>query len=75
MFILVALGTRENGEMAGKGKAAVKELGENLIRMAQKGDLAGIKDILDNEEDTEFLVAAINFREQKVQSNYLTPHK
>lgn len=54
--------------MAGKGKAAVKELGENLIRMAQKGDVAGMKDILDNEEDTEFMVAAINFREQKVKS-------
>lgn len=51
--------------MAGKGKAAVKELGENLIRFAQKGDLGEIKELVDNETDTEFLVASLNFREPK----------
>lgn len=52
--------------MAGKGKVAVRELGENLIRLSRVGDLSGIKDLLDTQEDHEFVAAAINFREQKV---------
>lgn len=54
--------------MAGKGKVAVRELGENLIRLSRVGDLSGIKDLLDTQEDHDFVAAAVNFREQKVWS-------
>lgn len=52
--------------MAGKGKAAIKELGEILIQLAQKGDAHEIMKIIESEVDKDFLKASINFRDAKV---------
>jgi hypothetical protein len=52
--------------------AAVKELGDSLIKISQRGVLEDLKELLEeenleeSERDPEKLKAAINYREPKV---------